>query len=222
MGFKSRNFETTEYIEEELNPKRVIIISCEGSNTEPAYFNTIKEKLSDEISALIKVEVIKKEAGASEPKDVICNLENFINEEYDYKSEYEDELWVVWDREIVKSRKENILAVLPECKEKNYNIAMANPLFEFWLLLHLVDISIYNNDDLFRNDKIPEKQRFITNELSNILGKYTKKSFNKKIVSKENIQKAIEQEKRFENNVEKIIDNLGSNIGNLIRSIFKT
>ncbi len=219
MGFKVREFETSEYKEELLNPKRVIIISCEDSNTEPAYFNTIKEKLSADISALIKVEVVKKEAGASEPKDVICNLENFINEEYDYKSEYDDELWLIWDREKVKSRKENILAVLPKCKEKNYNIAMTNPLFEFWLLLHLVDISKYNQDDLFNNDKILNKQRFIPNELGKILGKYTKKSFNKKIINKNNIQKALEQEKLFENELEKIIDNLGSNIGNLIRSM---
>lgn len=220
MGFKARNFETTEYTEEELNPKRRIIISCEGSNTEPAYFKTIKEKLSKYISVLLEIEVIEKEPGASEPKDVVSNLENFLDSRD--KEEYGDELWLVWDIEIVESRRKNILAVLPECQEKNYNIAMANPLFKFWLLLHLVDISTYNKGDLSRNDKIPKKQRFIENELSINLGKYTKKSFNKNIVTKENIDKALKQEKLFENEVEKIIDKLGSNIGDLIHNIFKT
>ena len=63
MGFKARNFESTEYIESELNPKKRIIISCEGSNTEPAYFKAIKEKLSKYISVLIEIEVIEKEPG---------------------------------------------------------------------------------------------------------------------------------------------------------------
>lgn len=220
MGFKQRNFETTEYIEEELTPKKRIIISCEGSNTEPDYFKTIKEKLSNYISVLIEIEVIEKEPGASEPKDVVSNLENFLDSRD--KEEYGDELWVVWDREKVISRKINILEILPKCKEKNYNIAMTNPLFEFWLLLHLVDISEYDTNELLNNNKIPQKQRFISNELTNNLGKYTKKSFNRNIVIKENIDRALKQEKLFETEVEKIIDNLGSNIGNLIRSIFTT
>jgi len=225
MGFTERNFETTEYIEEELNPKKVIIISCEGSNTEPAYFEAIKEKLSKQISALIKIEIVPKEAGASEPKDIVCNLDEFLHTEYDYKYEYDDELWVVWDREKVNARKEHILKILPECKEKNYNIAMTNPLFEFWLLLHVNDITKYDNEILYINDwDTPSKnRRYIDKELSNILSNgYNKKNFNREIVTKNNIDKALEQEKFFETKVENIMDNLGSNIGDLIRSIFKT
>jgi len=224
MGFKARNFETTEYIEEELNPKKIIIISCEGSNTEPAYFKAIKEKLSKHISALIKIELVPKEPGASEPKDIICNLDEFLHTEYDYKGEYDDELWVVWDREKVNTRKANILKILPECREKNYNIAMTNPLFEFWLLLHVDDITKYDYEILFINDwDTPSKnRRYIDKELSNILTNgYNKKNFNRNIVTKENIYKALEQEKLFETKLEKIMDNLGSNIGDLIRNIFK-
>jgi len=225
MGFKARSFETTEYIEKELNPKKIIIISCEGSNTEPAYFKAIKEKLSKHISALIKIELVPKEPGASEPKDIVCNLDEFLHTEYDYKGEYDDELWVVWDREKVNARKENILKILPECREKNYNIAMTNPLFEFWLLLHVDDITKYNNETLFINDwDTPSKnRRYIDKELSNILTNgYNKKNFNRDIVTKSNIDKALEQEKLFETELEEIMNNLGSNIGDLIRTIFKT
>jgi len=225
MGFTERNFETSEYTEEELDPKKVIIISCEGSNTEPAYFKAIKEKLSEYISALIKIEIVPKESGASEPKDIVCNLDDFLHTEYDYKYEYDDELWVVWDREKVDARKKNILKILPECREKNYNIAMTNPLFEFWLLLHIDDITKYDNEILFINDwdTPSKKRRYIDKKLSNILTNgYNKKNFNRDIVTKENIDKALEQEKLFETEVERIMDNLGSNIGDLIRSIFKT
>jgi len=226
MGFTERNFESTEYTAEELNPKKIIIISCEGRNTEPEYFKTIKEKLSDHISALIKVEIVPKNTNPSEPKDIVCNLDEFLHTEYDYKHEFDDELWVVWDRETIDSgRKKNIEKILPECREKNYNIAMTNPLFEFWLLLHVDDITKYDNETLFLNDwDTPSKnRRYIDKELSNILTNgYNKKNFNRDIVTKENIDKALEQEKIFETKLEEIMDNLGSNIGDLIRNIFKT
>ena len=225
MGFKTRNFETTEYTEKELTPKKIIIISCEGSNTEPAYFKAIKEKLSNHISALIKIELVPKEAGPSNPKDVVCNLDAFLHTEYDYKSEYDDELWVVWDRETIDDRKNKILEMLPECKEKNYNIAMTNPLFEFWLSLHVADISKYDKTTLSVNNwETPSKNRkYIDKELSNILtGGYNKKNFNRDIVTEDNIDKALEQEKLFETEVKNIMDNLGSNIGDLIHNIFKT
>lgn len=227
MGFIDRGFDTTTYEEESQEPERVIIISCEGSNTEPEYFETIKEKLSEYISVLLEIKIVPKEAGASEPKDVICNLDEYIIEKYDYKSDY-DEMWVIWDREKVEDRKKAIIEMLPVCKEKNYNIAMTNPLFEFWLLLHIVDITEYDYNTLYENDwvSVAKNKRYIEKELLTKLydiGKYSKKKgeFNKNIVSRDNILKALEQEKLFENELEKIIDNLGSNVGELINKILK-
>ena len=221
MGFSDTSFDLPIYIEEEKEPQKIIIISCEGSNTEPEYFKAIKEKLFDYIDVLLEIEIVPKEAGASDPKNIVCNLDEFIEEKYDYKSEH-DEMWVVWDREKVESRKKQILEMIPICKEKNYHIAMTNPLFEFWLLMHITDINLYNTDDLYKNEKVNTVRRFIDKELSNILKDgYNKKKnkFNKNIVTIENITRALEQEKSFETNLTKIIDNLGSNIGSLINKI---
>lgn len=112
--------------------------------------------------------------------------------------------------------------MLPKCKEKNYNIALSNPLFEFWLLMHLVDITIYSKEDLFANKQISQKRKYIDKELSNSLDNgFNKKKgkFNKDIITIENVKRAISQEKLFENDVNKIIDNLGSNIGSLVTQI---
>jgi hypothetical protein len=38
MGFKERSFGQPTYQQQEEEPTRVIIISCEGTNTEPEYF----------------------------------------------------------------------------------------------------------------------------------------------------------------------------------------
>ena len=222
MGFVSKGFETPIYTEQSKEPERVIIISCEGSNTEPEYFETIKEKLSEYIPVILEIKIVPKPSNASEPQNVVSNLENYIIQ-YDYKSDY-DEMWVVWDREKVPERKENILKMFPKCREKNYNIAITNPLFEFWLLLHVTDISEYDNEDLYNNMPVNSRRKFLDKELSNILENgYNKKKdkFNKDIVTKDNILKALEQEKLFENEFESILDNLGSNIGELINKILK-
>lgn len=221
MRFTNDNFFTPSYKEESEEPEKVIIISCEGRNTEPEYFNNLKIILKDHISAVIDVRVVPKDDNKSSPEDVVCKLDEYLLEKYDYKYEY-DQLWVVWDREKVDSRKKEILKMLPKCKEKNYNIALSNPLFEFWLLMHLVDITIYSKEDLFANKQISQKRKYIDKELSNLLDNgFNKKKgkFNKDIITIENVKRAISQEKLFENDINKIIDNLGSNIGSLVTQI---
>ena len=78
MGFKDRGFDNPIYIEEEIEPEKIIIISCEGRNTEPEYFETIKEKLSDLISVLVEIKIVPKNDNKSNPKDIVCNLEEYI------------------------------------------------------------------------------------------------------------------------------------------------
>ncbi len=223
MGFKEKNFGQPTYDQQEEEPTRVIIISCEGTNTEPEYFEVIKEKLKDNISSLIEIELVPKPTDASEPKDVLDNLQTFVDK-YDFNKGH-DSLWLVCDREKVmhrKTGKKGLLKVIPLCKEKGYSIALSNPLFEFWLLLHVVDISDYDNEKLFNNEKVNATRRYLDKELSNILeGGYSKKAgkFNKDIVSLANIKKAIEQEKLFENDLIKTLDQLGGNISTLITEI---
>jgi hypothetical protein len=223
MGFKERPFDQPAYEQQEEEPTRVIIISCEGSNTEPEYFEAIKDKLKHHISSLIEIELVPKPTEASEPKDVLDNLESYV-EKYDFNEGY-DSLWLVCDREKViarKTGKKGLLGVIPLCEEKGYSMALSNPLFEFWLLLHVVDITDYDHEILLSNEKVNGTRRFVDKELSDRLdGGFNKKKgrFNKEIVSLENIRRAIEQEQLFENDLTKIVDNLGGNISLLISEI---
>jgi len=223
MGFKQKSFGKPTYEQQEKEPTRVIIISCEGANTEPEYFKAIKEKLKDNISSLIEIELVPKPTNASEPKDVLDNLQAFVDK-YDFNKDH-DSLWLVCDREKVIDRKtgrRGLLGVIPLCKEKGYSIALSNPLFEFWLLLHVVDISDYDNKTLFNNEKVNATRRYLDKELSNILENgYSKKTgkFNKDIVSLDNIKRATEQERLFENDLTKIMDTLGGNVSLLINEI---
>lgn len=221
MGFEPTNFDTPIYEEESVEPKKAFIISCEGENTEPEYFKTLKNILSDYINALVEIEIVPKLSGSA-PSNVVNDLQDYIKEKYGYEQNY-DEFWIVIDREKQETRKENILKILPICASCDIKIAIVNPVFEFWLLLHIVDdiLSHYSSDDLYLNKKINNSKRFLDKKLSEVLGNYSKKvdKFPKEIIGIENIKRAIGQEKLFENELEKIIDNLGSNIGELVKKI---
>lgn len=220
MGFENSSFDTPSYLEEEKEPSKLLLISTEGRNTEVEYFNSIKEKLSEHIDLILEVEVYPKNDNPSEPMHVLANLQKFI-EKYDFQSG-NDEGWLVIDREKINARKQSILDIKPECDRNNYNIALTNPLFEFWLLMHVADITDYSEKDLFENNKISTRCKFIDKALSEALeGGYSKKAgrFNKNIVSIENIRRALEQEQKFDKQFAIILDGLGSNVGKLIKKI---
>jgi hypothetical protein len=223
MGFKNKPFNRPIYSEQLEEPQRVIIISCEGRNTEPEYFKTIKAKLNAHISALLEIRVVDKEDNKSGPKDVINNLQQFIVDKYDYKGDF-DEMWIVCDREKVEDRKKALIESFPVCENNNFSIALTNPLFEFWLLLHIVDITKYDEQQLHDNDYVSDakKRRFIDKTLSDVLPNgFNKKKgkFNHEIVTMQNIKSALKQEALFANDPDEILDHLGSNIGDLIRAI---
>jgi hypothetical protein len=221
MPFENRDFNTPDYSEEIVEPKKVVIISCEGSNTEPEYFDTVKRKLSHYLKNLVEIEIVPKFPGDSEPMAVLNNLEDYIKNKYDF-NKGSDILWLVIDRESVEARKNNIKSIMPECNSKGYSVALSNPLFEFWLLLHIIDITTYDSELLLQNNWVntSKNRRYIDKELSTILiNGFNKKKgkFNQDIVNLENIKRAISQEKLFCTSHPDILDNLGSNIGELIQ-----
>ena len=117
MGFKNRSFSQPIYDEQKKEPRRVIIISCEGRNTEPEYFNLIKSKLKTHISALVEVEVIDKEHNNSEPQAVFKQLKDYVSDKYDHDGEF-DQFWLVCDREQRINRGQALLEIFQNVKSK--------------------------------------------------------------------------------------------------------
>lgn len=67
--------------------------------------------------------------------------------------------------------------IAQECHQKNYKLAVSNPCFELWLLLHLKSLNEYSEDVLeeFReNPKITQNRSRLDIELLEILGEYNK------------------------------------------------
>ena len=77
------------------------------------------------------------ERNNSSPEHVLKQLNNYKNQ---YELEADDELWLVVDKD--RWTDAMLSRVATECtQEVSMHMALSNPCFELWLLLHLEDIA---------------------------------------------------------------------------------
>lgn len=151
---------------------KLIIIATEGSKTEPRYF---REMASQKYypNSRVKVWILEKEDDtASSPKHVLRELDRYKDEFY---VEEDDELWLVIDLDNWGDGK--IAQVASLCQQKNYKLAVSNPCFELWLLLHIRTLEEYTPQELedFQNNQKTDSNRTpLESELLDILGEYNK------------------------------------------------
>jgi hypothetical protein len=108
--------------------RKLYILAVEGTKTEPQYFSIFKgEGYSVTIKCL-------KGKGSS-PLQVLKRMKEHIKGE---RLRANDEAWLIIDRD--QWSEEDIDRLYSWTKEsKNYGLALSNPLFEYWLLLHFED-----------------------------------------------------------------------------------
>ncbi len=108
----------------------MFLIATEGARTEPQYFALFKE--FDRISSVVHVNCIRKSSGASSPQYVLRAMKKHLSE---IGLRNTGEAWLVVDRD--KWEEEDIAVLFAWSQEnENYGIALSNPKFEYWLLLH--------------------------------------------------------------------------------------
>jgi hypothetical protein len=118
-----------------LRDARLFVIASEGAVTEPRYFNGLKERWHN---PRIHVEVlIREQPGLSSPQQVLKALDRFKD---DYQLRDGDQLWVVIDRDSQSWKPRAMASAARECEQKEYFLAVSNPCFEIWLLLHFEDV----------------------------------------------------------------------------------
>ena len=108
--------------------------------------------------------------------------------------------------------------VLDKCNKMGFQFCVINPCFEFWLLLHFDEVFELDEEKLLNNSKVTAKRRYAENELRKIWPGYNKSSYHSEKLVK-NIDKAIENEKKFCEDIEKLENSVGSNIGRLIQKM---
>jgi hypothetical protein len=95
--------------------------------------------------------------------------------EKEYLLGKDDELWMVVDLDRWHNRE--LGSVAAQCIQKNYHLAVSNPCFELWLLLHiksLDDCTDLELQELAENKRVSDKRTRLEIELVNELGSYNK------------------------------------------------
>lgn len=123
--------------------RKSILIVCEGTETEPAYFNEFKRKLN-----LPLVEIVIKGTGEGHRGVVKHALQLKREREQAYKSPKRsrksltkvpfDEVWCVFDCE-APQYKHKFYQAIKEAEKNGFQLAVSNPAFEYWYLLHFKD-----------------------------------------------------------------------------------
>jgi hypothetical protein len=118
-----------------VEPRGRILIVCEGAVTEPGYFGGLRQDLR---AAPVTI-VINNESGV--PKTLVeravelkKDAEIRAKRERDPYLRY-DQVWCVFDVDAHP----NLPEALQQAKANHIHIALSNPCFELWVLLHFQD-----------------------------------------------------------------------------------
>lgn len=109
----------------------LIVIASEDKYAVRQYFDFFR-------STKIQFKVLETEEGKSAPEHVLARLD-------EYKREFDigegDQFWLVSDCDhwIEPGHLKNLIHVIKECRRKGIQVALSNPCFELWLLLHFAE-----------------------------------------------------------------------------------
>jgi hypothetical protein len=200
--------------------EKLFLLAYEGNETEPAYFEALKKdyRFNGEILEIVSLKRDKNDT-KSAPKYVFETLKS-IKDENNLGTK--DELWMIIDQD---RNRTNIEKYSTKCKsEPNFHFALSNPCFEFWLLLHLKDITAFSEEELkliFENRKVSNNKTYLKKLLSNILPD----GYNEANLRPERflpqLEMAIKQAKSRAIEGEDYPINLGSDIYKLIEKVIK-
>jgi hypothetical protein len=109
----------------------LIVIASEDKYAVRQYFEFFR-------STKIQFKVLETDGGKSAPEHVLTRLDEYMKE---FDIGPEDEFWLVCDCDhwINAGHIKNLVRVIQECGQKGIQVALSNPCFELWLLLHFAE-----------------------------------------------------------------------------------
>lgn len=131
-----------------------------------------------------------------------------------------DLLNMVIDRDKDSFTEEQYDKVVHFCKNNNVNLYVSNPSFELWLYMHFNEFDSENKEDLITNRKMNNSgRRYIEKRLHDVCG-YRKSSLDFRKFEP-GIKSAIKREKNLAEDIKKIKNELGTNVGLLVDKMIK-
>ena len=128
---------------EAFRDARLIVIASEGKDTERIYFKALAKEYTN---PRVHVHILER----SEAEQNNSSRDHVLKQLNDYKSQYEleadDELWLVIDKD--RWTEAMLSRVATECsQEVAMHMALSNPCFELWLLLHIEDSALLTPEE---------------------------------------------------------------------------
>ncbi len=198
--------------------KKVFYLACEGKKTEIYYFKMIENKKQElKISNNIKIEPYFQEHN-----NPVALLEYLKNKKKNNDLD-DDEFFLVIDRDSKNFTEEQFEKVITECPNEKIGVALTNPCFELWLLLHFKKIKKKDAHTLSNGDCGEILKEELVKELQKLNPKI--KTYSKDGIKalfpyfQGNIKNAIENAGLLENNNEKLKENVGTSAGLLMEKI---
>lgn len=184
---------------EAFRDARLIVIASEGKDTERIYFKALAKEYTN---PRVHVHILERgvdERNNSSPEHVLKQLN-------DYKSQYEleadDELWLVVDKD--RWTEAMLSRVATECsQEVAMHMALSNPCFELWLLLHLEDAASLTPEEYVRWMENRRRSRnsdpYLKTRLRQIIGSYHESSYDA-LTLISHVEEAIDRARALDNN----------------------
>ncbi|MBE5925878.1 MAG: RloB domain-containing protein [Lachnospiraceae bacterium] len=210
--------------EEQIEPYRKYFFICEGANTETWYFKKLIDiRKSLNIHPLIDIRLLEKteeDKDISFPRKLIAFAESQKdNKEIAFDKE-RDKMIVVFDADIFEKKVQAYDDVIAD-GEKNNILAVSNPAFELFLLLHFENSYeqeiLPNQEKIIKNEK-EGNQTFIYKLLLSKTGINSKKNSQIGELA-EKVDIAIMQEKKMNEDIHDCKGRITCNIGKIIESI---
>lgn len=142
MGLKRRAEKSRESRKKRKTNKLILII-CEGKDTETDYFENFNSKYTKvQVKIADKSSKGKNRGKVTDPENLVKKAVKF-KKEYDIEEKNGDRVWCVFDIDInynnnnaVQSKISEIQKAKLKADKDKIRLGMSNPCFELWYLLH--------------------------------------------------------------------------------------
>lgn len=204
---------------EAFRDARLIVIASEGKDTERIYFKALAKEYTNLRVHVHILERSENEQNNSSPEHVLQQLN-------DYKSKYDleadDELWLVVDKD--RWTEAMLSHVATECsQEVAMHMALSNPCFELWLLLHMEDAASLSPEEQEQWMKNRRKSKnadpYLKVRLRQKMGSYHESSYDA-LTLIAHIEDAIERARALDKNpTDRWPQTLGTRVYLLAKSV---
>lgn len=170
----SREFNPLIRIGGFLQAEKLYVLSYEGSLTEKKYFEDFRASPYFSASGLIELISLKRPKNRGSDPLSVKRLLKEAKEKYPFRST--DEFWLIVDRDHWEEmHHHDFIQLAQDChREGNFFLAVSNPCFELWLLLHRKSLDEYadqEKDRIFSNAKVSTRKHYIDLALGEAIGK---------------------------------------------------